>query len=616
MNFLLISLFLIHFSLYSQTSDSLNSPREIYLIVSREDLNAMKASEKETPEGLEDKISKGNRFLETYHSQFPDDRRTEAERRRAGPLLDPKTGDISKTYKEYSSKNPAKWNTNSVRLLKGSASILPSSTALIQDSHLFYLIYSNLGFLYSQKGDTDKAISSFLASLAYHDFSQTEEILFQEIESKEYVLQERIDKIKLHKSILEEKEKKAKEIETKIDEFHLNAAVAAREGRQLPDEKFFRTSIEQENKNLLDIEEKYKNSLTTTFLEVQKEKGQYDSKVLKELAFLIREKERSDRIANRIKEPYPLVNPDRESGFIGFFQILELAVRVYPYDSELHKVLGDEFKASGKTQKAIDSYLRYLELETIDKKWEGEVSLALAGLYASGRNYIRAIDFYDHYLTLNSDSTKADTLFITGDLIIKRLGDFERASKYLEKWTELTKDLSFGAGDILPEMIYLKKRITVEYYLAKYYKLKSNREQEDEYLQKAYQTFQRAKGLENKTAEELESQKNVRDSLKRKALTSPDPLLVEALKRETDLFDSLKSKFQTTQMEVKSLPSIDLLFQMAERLEDKRDYAKSVFHYREILEVGTPFDRELSLKNIRRIEQIKIDGIYRERTKR
>jgi tetratricopeptide (TPR) repeat protein len=612
----LIGFLFLSVGLISQTPEIATSPREIYQIISREDLNTLKVLDKEAPEAIEEKISKANRFLEAYHSQYPDDRRTEAERRRAGPLLDPKTGDISKTYKEYSSKYPSRWNVNSVRLLKGNSSILPASTALIQDSNLFYLLYSHLGFLYSQKGETDKAISSFLSSIAYHDFSQTEEIIFLELESKEYVPQDRLEKIKLHKSIIEEKEKKAKEIDTKIDEFHLTAAVAARDGKQLPDEKTFRSSLDLEKKNLLDLEEKYKKSLASTFLEVQKEKGLYDSKVLKELAFLVREKERSERIATRIKEPYPLVNPDKESGFIGFFQILELAVRVNPYDSELHKVLGDEFKASGKTQKAIDSYLRYIELETADKKWEGEVSLALAGLYSSGRNYIRAIDFYDRYLSLSSDTSKTDTLFITGDLIIKRLGDYEKASTYFEKWTELTKTLTFGPGDSLREMIHLKKRMTVEHYLAKYYKIKSNREWEDDTLQKAYQTYLKAKEIENKASEELDAQKNVKDALKRKALTSPDPLLVEAFKKESDTYESLKGKLQTLQMEVKSLPTIDLLFQMAEREEDKRDYSKSVSHYREIREVGTPFDQELALKNIRRIEQIKIDGIYRERTKR
>lgn len=610
----LLGYFVFTSGIFSQAANA--SPKEIYQIISREDLLSIRNAEAQDSLQLDEKISKSNRFLEEYFSQFPDDRRTEAERRRAGEFLDPKSGEVSRLYKEVSGKNGGRLTVNSVRLLKGENSVLPSSTSLIKDSNIFYNLYSNLGFLYAKKGETDKAISSFLASLQYHDFSQTEEILFREIDSKEFYLPERIERIKSHKAVLDEKNKKENEIEAKIDEFHLNAANSARSGKPLPDEKAFRNNIEQEKKNLESLKEKYQKSLNTIFLEVQKEKGSFDSKVIKELSLLIKNKEIQDRITNRLKDPYPIVNPDKESGFVGYFQLMEIAARINPFDAEIYKFLGDEFKSTGKIQKAIDSYLRYLELKELDNKYDGEVSLSLAGLYSSGKNYIRAIDYYEKYLLSNSEKQKSDYLFITGDLIVKRLGDYERASQYFRQWLELTKNNSFNEKEVIQEMQYIKKRMTIEYYLAKYYKIISKRDDEDDYLNKSYLTFLRAKEILEKSSESIDNQKNVKDSLKKKALSSADPLLTESIKSESEKLDSMLTQLKSIRTELNSLPSIDLLFQIAERSEDKRDYAKSINFYREIQEIGTPNDREIALRNILRIERIKTDGINRERVKR
>jgi tetratricopeptide (TPR) repeat protein len=612
--YLLLSYFVITFGIFSQAINI--TPKEIYQILSREDLITLQNLETKDPNQIEEKISKSNRFLEEYFSQFPDDRRTEAERKRAGEFLDPKSGEVTRVYKEFSGKNPGRLTVNSVRLLKGESSGLPSSTSLIKDSNIFYILYSNLGFLYSKKGESDKAISSFLASLQYHDFSQTEEIIFREIDSKEHYSPERIEKIKSHKATLEEKNKKENEIDVKIDEFHLNAANAARAGKPLPDERAFKNNLEQEKKNLEILKEKYKNSLNSLFLEVQKEKGSYDSKVIKELSLLIKNKELQDRITNRLKDPYPIINPDKENGFIGYFQLMEIASRINPYDADIFKFLGDEFKATGKIQKAIDSYLRYLELKDLEKKYDGEVSLSLAGLYSSGKNYIRAIDYYEKYLSSNPEKQKSDYLFITGDLIVKRLGDYERASQYFGQWLELTKNSTFLDNEKIQEMQYIKKQMIIEFYLAKYYKINSKRDEEDEYLTKAYQSYTRAKEIFEKFSESIENQKNVKDTLKKKALTSADPLLGESMKTESDKLESMITLLKSLRTEVNSLPSIDLLFQIAERSEDRRDYAKSINFYREIQEIGTPNDREIALKNILRIERIKMDGINRERVKR
>jgi tetratricopeptide (TPR) repeat protein len=227
---------------------------------------------------------------------------------------------------------------------------------------------------------------------------------------------------------------------------------------------------------------------------------------------------------------------------------MEIAARINPFDAEIYKFLGDEFKSTGKIQKAIDSYLRYLELKELDNKYDGEVSLSLAGLYSSGKNYIRAIDYYEKYLLSNSEKQKSDYLFITGDLIVKRLGDYERASQYFRQWLELTKNNSFNEKEVIQEMQYIKKRMTIEYYLAKYYKIISKRDDEDDYLNKSYLTFLRAKEILEKSSESIDNQKNVKDSLKKKALSSADPLLTESIKSESGSFKNTKSNRLSTAM--------------------------------------------------------------------
>ena len=132
----LLGYFVFTSGIFSQAANA--SPKEIYQIISREDLLSIRNADAQDSLQLDEKISKSNRFLEEYFSQFPDDRRTEAERRRAGEFLDPKSGEVSRLYKEVSGKNGGRLTVNSVRLLKGENSVLPSSTSLIKDSNIFY----------------------------------------------------------------------------------------------------------------------------------------------------------------------------------------------------------------------------------------------------------------------------------------------------------------------------------------------------------------------------------------------------------------------------------------------------------------------------------------------
>jgi tetratricopeptide (TPR) repeat protein len=604
-------------STYLHSQDEKFTIKEPFQIVSKNDLKEIEFKEEDSPEKLEEKISKIILFIDSYYSQFPDDRRTDSERKRAGEYLDPKTGDVSRKFRENAGRYPLQLNVNSIRLIKGQSSLLPSSSSLIEDSFTLYKLYSNLGFLYSKKNDSDKAISSFLTALKFHDFSQNEDTLFIEINSKDNLESERVEKIKQHKETLNSKTNHEKLIESKIDNFHLLAANSAREGKPLPDEKAFRKEIEALNLELNSKVEAYNKSLEGLFASLQKEKGVYDSKVIKEFAFQVKAKELQERTLQRITKPYPLIDPDKESGFIGYYQLLEFAHRLNPDDIDILKYLGDEFKATGKTQKAIDFYTKYLNVNIPEKKLENDVCLSLAGLYSSGKNYIQAKEYYDRYLNLGGkENDKKDYYFVLGDLLIKRLGNFEEAVIYLDKYISLTSTLKFPEEDYINNLKILKNRMSSYYYIAKFYKSKINRESEDVNLQKSYDEYYKIKNLESSFENKMALKKEELIAIKKKALSSTDSLVLESLNEENKKFDALKSIKKSIKSEMDTLLSMDLLFQMAERNENKRDYEKAMLIYREIQDIGTPPDRELALRNIRRIELIKYDGINRERIPR
>lgn len=607
--------FLITSFLHSQ--DEKFSLKEPYQIVSKNDLKEIEFNETDSPEKYEEKISKILFFIDSYYSQFPEDRRTDSERKRAGEYLDPKSGEVSRKFRENAGRYPLQISVNTARLIKGQSSLLPSNSSLIEDSFTLYKLYSNLGFLYSKKNDSENAISSFVTALKFHDFSQNEDTFFKEINSKDNLDTQRIEKIKQHRETLNSKLQQEKLIESKIDSFHLTAAVSARDNKPLPDEKAFRKEIDLLNIELNLKVEAYNKSLEGLFVSLQKEKGLYDSKVIKEFAFQVKAKELQERTLQRITKPYPLIDPDKESGFVGYFQLLEFAHRLNPDDIDILKYLGDEFKATGKIQKAIDFYTKYMFVNSPDKKLENEVCLSLAGLYSSGKNYILAKEYYDRYLNLgDKENDKKEYYFVLGDLLIKRLGNFEEAVIYLDKYIVSTSILKLPEDDFINNIKILKNRMSSYYYIAKFYKSRINRELEDTNLQKSYDEYYKIKNLEASFENKLALKKSELISLKKKALNSTDSLLLESLSDENKKFDALLSIKKSIKSEMDTLLSVDLLFQMAERNENKRDYEKAILIYREIQDIGTPPDREIALFNIRRIEQIKYDGINRERISR
>jgi hypothetical protein len=135
-------------------------------------------------------------------------------------------------------------------------------------------------------------------------------------------------------------------------------------------------------------------------------------------------------------------------------------------------------------------------------------------------------------------------------------------------------------------------------------------------MQKSYDEYYKIKNLESSFENKMALKKEELNALKKKALSSTDSLVLESLNEENKKFEALKSIKKSIKTEMDTLLSMDLLFQMAERNENKRDYEKAVLIYREIQDIGTPPDRELALRNIRRIELIKYDGINREKISR
>ena len=196
------------------------------------------------------------------------------------------------------------------------------------------------------------------------------------------------------------------------------------------------------------------------------------------------------------------------------------------------------------------------------------------------------------------------------------MGNFEEAVIYLDKYIGSTSALKFLEDDYINNIKILKNRMSSFFYIAKYYKSKVNRDLEDLNLQKSYDEYYKIKNLESSFENKMALKKEELVALKKKVLISTDPLVLESLVEENKKFDSQKSIKKSIKSEMDTLLSMDLLFQMAERNENKRDYEKTVLIYREIQDIGTPPDREIALRNIRRIELIKYDGINRDRISR
>lgn len=586
--------------------------KEIYEIVNFETLNSLQYTDSDANDDVENKIEKTISILNEYHSQFPEDRRTMAERSRSGEFRDI-SGEVKKTYKENSGYLLP--NVNAVRLLRAEKENRLSSSGIAVDSNTFYKLYANLGFLYYKKNDYPGALNSFNASLRFHDFSQSEDTLFLEIDSKENISTDRKEKIREHNKTLISLREKEGEIQKNIDDYHLNAADAARRGKPIPDEKSFRSQIEEDTGELENLRKNYEKSLNSVFRDLQEDKGKYDAKVLKTIALILKKLETAEKIKSRLKGGFLLQDPEKETGFIGFTELMELSSRLYSGDSSVFKYLGDEYKSRGQIQKSIDSYHKFLS--TPDKKENEEdaaVSLALAGLYASNRNYIQSIEFYNKYLEKNQEvGARQDVIFALGDIYFKRLGNYSEAEIQFEKYLK-ESGAAVLSNDELSNVKLLRKKMQSEFALAKIKKTQLRREAEDEYLKKALETFEKIKEEENKFLTRLETQKESVRLLKiksREQTESPDPLPDEILKLK-----ELEEIQKQLGVVLQSLPTIELFYQAAETFENRRDFDMSLKYYRGIQEKGIASDRQIALQNILRIQKILKDGIYRERIPR
>lgn len=586
--------------------------KEIYELIDLETLKSLSIQESDTREVVEEKISKSLGILEDYLKQFPDDRRTLAERKRAGDFKEP-SGEVRKLYRDKSG-TPLP-DVNSIRLLHAETKEKLSRSALSEDSNSLYLLYSNLGLLYYKNKEHLKALNFLGAAFKFHDFSQSEESIFLEIDSKDNIPSERKEKARNHNRILTSIIEKEKQIQKLIDDFHLEAATQAKMGKALPDEKSFRTGLENTKRELESLQKEYEASQNSLLRELQEEKGKYDAKVLKTLALCSKSVETGEKIKSRMREGYLLQDPEKETGFIGYTELLELASRVYPGDSSVYKFLGDEYKSRGHVQKAIDSYLKYLSNN--DKKEpeeESSVSLALAGLYASVRNYIQSIEYYNMFLLINKEqSSRSDVIFSLGDIYFRRLGNFPQAEIQFETFLRENSGVSLSQ-DVISNLQILRKKMIAEFALSKIQKTRLKREKEDEYLKKALDTYEKVKEEEGKFLELLEKQKETVRLLKlksRESVLDPDPLQ-EELSKLREVREIEKQMLVI----LKTVPVIEVYYQAAETYEDRRDFELALKYYRGIQEKGIPSDREIALKNILRIEKTLKDGIYRTRVSR
>ncbi|MCB1141800.1 MAG: hypothetical protein H7A24_05890 [Leptospiraceae bacterium] len=595
-------------------------PKEIQSLI---DLNTLQNLEKKSSEkerggdSVDEDLKTYTDVLKTYYSQFPEDRRTEEERSRAGVFLEDRGEKVKDRYRLLSGKVNSLSSLNEIRVFHRNLKSLPGPTSTIRNSETLYRIYSGMGRLYNQKKDIPHAISAYLSAFRFRDFSSEEASIWNEDYLSDHVDPSFKERALAHKKSYEILEKKKEEIKKFEDEFHLSQAQKARRGEAIEAEKPFQESLESKKKELEELEKSYETSHREVFLPLKREKSKIDSENLKDFALLLRSLEMEDRKLRALSSPYPLHDPDREKGLNGTTEILELANLIDPENASVSKLLGDDYRASSLQSRARDFYLLYLKApeDRRDKSEEKEVFLSLAGLYSAEKNYLKSVEFYEKFVNSDNNSPTENEIyyFSLGDILARRLGDYERASNYLKKWLETqTKTDGTNSENQVETVRIEKKKMIVFLYLSRADKFKIRKEDELGNLLKSYDSFKKMKSIEKELEGEISQMSLNLDSIKKELLYQTESGRLEDYRKEKASLDRKLSIMEKIRTEIRTLPVSDVLFRLTEIYEIDRDLEKTLSLFREIQEFGSEVEKVTALKNIRRLEMIRKDGIYRE----
>lgn len=544
------------------------------------------------------KIESIHKLLQKYYVQFIDQKRIWQDR------TDGMEYNIRLEY-------------NSIRLLTRKKNTAMAETGLIRDSPLLFNLYNQLAELYSKKGNNEKAISSYLASLAYRNLGSTENYYIDSDRLNEVNAAEKSE-AENYANLLKNVHQSTIELKQEKDKIFILDSLLAR--GKINQQDYSNQITQTQNKiNTLNNEVGLlKNDLAIARKERYEpfaaKKNQTDSLLLFNLAKLVRgiednNKERLKVIDKSVygKGIYILYDYKKNINFPGYLGFLEIAHRINPANTEIILAIAKEYQSISKYETSIHYYKKYIN-SVVTSSAMKDACFNIARMYSVEKKYSLAGEFYERSLTLADDKDKPEIYFEIADFLENHTGNLTKAKENYSKWLS-TINQPLPESSFYESLNLEKKKFKSHMGIASFFKYKKKWDQEENSLTNAFTIFNDLKKKINSAENSISSLKKEVIAFKGNLLNSSDP---EKLAKFRDLernLDDKKIELNMINTVFNSIHKTDLLIRLALVAERKKDLDQSIKYYQNIVESGNEHEINIALKNIARLESIKETGI-------
>lgn len=569
-----------------------------------------------------DVISEIQKVLNNYYSQFIDSRRIEEEKR-LGKIFDENT------------------NRNTIRLLILNMFSKLSPSGMMRDSPILYELHLLLSKAYNEKKQNAKAIEAALTAIRYRDFSHTEEEFLDERRLVEISDPEEKQAAASHKQALENLEKSKKQNKETKDFFHLVESNAIRGRETKATEKnadgsssertyftkdlpVLKERILSSDNDLKIKEKEYSESKSGSYENFRKKKSKEDAGTVYYLANLIKQAENENKerlkVVNNLSVSgtgiFVLFDYKRNTDFFATAALWELVTKLDPEAKDAFLDLAKELKASGKKEKAIDFFQKYLELarkEKIEESKLAPVYISIASLYTELKQNVLASSYYELYYKAEADSKKRIAFaYELGSFFENRTGDLERAALYYGIWL---KEHPNPESSNLPFADFCesyRQEFLAQYGSSKFYAYQRKPKEEKSFLRDGVKSYEKLREIYQNEESKNASLKKETLAIKKSLLEKTDDSTMAQYRLKDLDFQESTSRLGVIRTKLNSTPVTLAMKKLSILLEEEKDFLSARKLYEDIVKIGNSVEINLSLKNIDRINKILEDGIKRE----
>ena len=638
-------------------SNSYETPEKVLESLKKNSAIDGRGSLSSTDKEIEELVS----ALNTYYSQFSQEKR----------ILEDKLRGV---------KIGINHSTNVKRLIMNEIQLSLSETFLIRDSETLYGIYNRLGDLYSEKLGSNlyyrsKAIESYLAALRYRDFYQSEEKFLDKSLWSRVRNSEELTLREAHWNAKDAYEQSKKKYEDEKKKFYRELSVLANsESSKTSDIQPNLITLRKNGEaNLLSLknelqekEKAYIQSKETNLFKLVSQKAETDSKVIVNLAKLVKSLE--DEILSDFKierqtrlygnDPSIVYDSGRNTNYFAYKDLLEFANRLFPTAKSVKLLLAEETYLSGKYNFSIQHFEDLIRLHTSNPAIEKTISMdelylkerntflgsseetkaelknafyKLGSMYSFQKRYVPSAAFYERFIDLETDEAKKEIAYYSlAKLYSDRLGSKEKASIYYSKWLALNSDKVFDPKTQLNEQLEnYKKVFEANYHLYQFDRfiqkplvqlinvmvhsdISAASISELTPIEKAYRAHHAMKNVLDTEKQSLEETSLQYEQVKKTLLyktTEEDYAKYVVLDKK---LKEAKQRVALAEGKFHSIHKTKVLFSLAELLEKSKNFERAELVYREIISVGNDQEVSNAFKNIERINQFLSNGVYKE----